>query len=111
MSEERGRASRSSRYFEAYEEELIFGEAIAFYSLPDYNQSVVVFNQLEEIVDVLGRWCGKWSEDCTVLNTSSITKLVGIWAWRTRVHILRKHEEMDLLQAEDVDDIQEEEEE
>ena len=111
MSEERGRASRSSRYFEAYEEELIFGEAIAFYSLPDYNQSVVVFNQLEEIVDVLGRWCGKWSEDCTVLNTSSITKLVGIWAWRTRVHILRKHGGMDLLQAEDVDDIQEEEEE
>ena len=36
MSEKAGQASRSSRYFEAkLEKQLIFGEAIAFYFIPD----------------------------------------------------------------------------
>jgi hypothetical protein len=44
-----------------------------------------------------------------VFSTSSITKLVGVWAWESRVHILRKHAGIDMLQAEE-DVIQEEEE-
>ncbi len=72
MSEEAGLASRSSRYFEAQEEGPIFGQAIAFYSLSEYNYSLVVYHQLVERVDVLGRWSGEWSEDYMVLKTSSL---------------------------------------
>jgi hypothetical protein len=107
ISEEAGRASRSSRYFEAQEERPIFGEALAFYSLPDHNCSVVVYHELVKRVNVLGRSCGEWSKDCMVLNTSSLTKLVGVWPWKSRVHILRKHAGIDMLNA-DEDDIEEE---
>ena len=54
-----------------------------------------------ETVDVLGRWCGVWSEDCMVLNISSITKLVGIWKYGLKVHILRKHAGLEMLDAEE----------
>ena len=102
VSEKTGQASRSSRYFEAEEEEeLIFGEAIAFYFLPDYDYNLVVYNGLVNTFDVLGRWCGEWSEDCMVLKTSSITKLVGIWEYRSRVHVLRRHAGLDMLNVEE----------
>jgi hypothetical protein len=94
ISEEAGRASRSSRYFESQKEGLIFGEALAFYSLPDPECSVVVYNSLVKRVKVFERWCGEWSEDCAVLNTSSLTKLVG-------VHMLRKHAGVDMLDGEE----------
>jgi hypothetical protein len=101
ISEEAGQASRSSRYFEAQEEELIFGEAIAFYFLPDHDLSLVVYYPLVNMFDVLGRWCGEWAEDCTVLKTSSLTKLVGIWEYQSRVHVLRKHAGLEMLNAEE----------
>jgi hypothetical protein len=101
MSEEAGWASRSSRYFEAQEEGSIFGEALAFYYLPEQDHRFVVYHQLVETVDVLGRWCGVWSEDCMVLNISSITKLVGIWKYGLKVHILRKHAGLEMLDAEE----------
>ena len=82
ISERGGQASRSSRYFEAQEEDVpIFGEALAFYFLPDHGRSLVVYHKLVKKFDVLGRWCGEWSKDYMVLKTSSLTKLVGIWAW------------------------------
>jgi Transposase family tnp2 len=113
ISEEAGKASRSSRYFETKEEVPIFGEALAFYSLPDdevHKNSVVVYSPLVKREKVFGRWCGKWSEDCAVLSISSLTKLVGIWASESgRVYMLRKHAGIDMLHAEE-DDIKEEEE-
>jgi hypothetical protein len=107
ISEEAGLASRSSRYFEA--QGSIFGEALAFYSLPDDNCSLVVYHQLVETVDVLGRWCGEWSKDYMVLETSSLTALVGVWEWELRVHILRKHTGLEMLDAEEYG-VEEEEE-
>ncbi|KAH9011114.1 hypothetical protein EDB84DRAFT_1279306 [Lactarius hengduanensis] len=102
VSEEGGQASRSSRYFEAQGEEgPIFGEALAFYSLPDHDCSLVVCHWLVEIVDVLGRWSGEWSSDCMVLETSSLTNLVGVWAWGANIHILRKHPGLDMLSSEE----------
>jgi hypothetical protein len=108
LSEEAGAASRSSRYFEAQEGGFIIGEALAFYSVPEHDCNLVVYNQLEETVDVLNRWCGKWSEDCEVLETSSITQLVGVWEWKSKVHILRKHAGLEMLDAEEGVEEQEE---
>jgi hypothetical protein len=114
ISEEAGLASRSSRYFEAQREGPIlgegpiFGEALAFYSLPDNNCNLVVYHQLEKTLDILGRWCGEWSEDYEVLKTSSLTKLVGVWEWESRVHILRKHAGLEMLDVEECE-IEEEE--
>jgi hypothetical protein len=108
MSEEAGQASRSSRYFEAQEVGLTFGEALAFYTLPDRGKSLVVYHKLVNTVDVHGRWCGEWSEDLMVMETSRLSKLVGIWEYRQRVHILRKHVGLDLLDLEDGMEEQEE---
>jgi hypothetical protein len=102
MSEEAGQASRSSRYFEAEEEEeLIFGEAIAFYFLPGYKCNLMIYNELVNTCNVLGRWSGEWSGECMVLKTSSLTKLVGIWGYKSRVHVLRRHGGLDMLNAEE----------
>jgi Transposase family tnp2 len=102
ISEGAGQATRSSRYFEAQGEEgPIFGEALAFYFLPEHDLSLVVYHQLVKTFNVLGRWCGEWSKDCTVLEISSLTKLVGIWKWESRVHILRKHAGLDMLNDEE----------
>jgi hypothetical protein len=112
ISEKGGQASRSSRYFEAQEEDgPIFGEALAFYSLPDYGTgNLVVYHKLEEIRDVLGRWCGEWSQDCMVLRTASLVTLVGVWEWESKVHILRKHPGLDMLSSEEYG-VEEQEEE
>ena len=99
ISEQRGQASRSSRYFEAQDD--IFGEALAFYFVPGHDCSLVVYHQLVNTEKVLGRWCGKWSEDYRVLNTSFLVKLVGIWRYKGRVHILRQHAGLDMLNAEE----------
>jgi hypothetical protein len=110
ISEEAGQASRSSRYFEAQDEEgLIFGEALAFYFLPEYGRTLVVYHRLVKTMNVLGRWCGEWSKNHMVLKTSSLTKLVGIWKWEPRVHILRKHAGLDMLYDEEYE-IEEQEE-
>jgi hypothetical protein len=109
ISEKAGLASRSSKYFEAWEEELIFGEASAFYSLPDNNCTLVVYHGLVKTIDVLGRWCGEWSKDYMVLETSSLTKLVGVWEWDSRVHILRKHAGLEMLDPEEYEMEEEEE--
>ena len=106
VSEKLGQASRSSRYFEAWEkdaEQPTFGEALAFYSLERANRmySFVVYHKLLRTHDVYGRWCGKWSEDIMAMETSSISKLVGIWKYEERVHILRKHVGLDLLDLEE----------
>jgi hypothetical protein len=79
ISELGGQASRSCRYFEAQEGMLIFGEALAFYFLPENGHSLVVYHKLVEIIDVYGRWCGEWSKDHMVMKTNSVSKLVGIW--------------------------------
>ena len=113
MSENAGQASRSSRYFEVEEKkQLIFGEAIAFYFLPDHDCNLVVYDELVNTFDVHGRWCGEWSTECMVLKTASITKLVGIWEHNSQVHILRRHAGLDMLTGEEYgveEEIEEEE--
>jgi hypothetical protein len=54
ISELRGQASRSCRYFEAQEGMIIFGEALEFYFLPEHGHSLVVYHKLVEIIDVYG---------------------------------------------------------
>src|ERR1700677_4746856 len=101
ISEDAGQASRSSRYFEAKGELLIFGEAMAFYFVPDYDCSLVVYCPLVNTMEVLRRWCGEWSEDFGVLEISSLSKLVGVWVLGSRVHILRRHAGLDMLNVEE----------
>ena len=101
ISEEAGHASRSSRYFEAQGDRPIFGEAMAFYFVPDYDCSLVVYCPLVNTTEVLRRWHGEWSEDFAVLKISSLSKLVGVWVRESRVHILRSHAGMDMLNVED----------
>jgi hypothetical protein len=104
ISEEAGQASRSSRYFEAKEGgRLIFGEAMAFYFMPDHNCSLVVYCPLVKTTEVLRRWHGEWSKDFKVLEISSLSKLVGVWVRESRVHILRSHAGMDMLNVEEYD--------
>jgi hypothetical protein len=107
ISEQRGQAYRSSRYFEAYDNN--FGEALAFYFVPEHDCNLVVCHHLEKVEKVLGRWQGMWSKEYRVFETADIIKLVGIWRYKSRVHILRQHAGLDMLNAEE--EIEEEEEE
>jgi len=50
-----------------------------------------------------------WSKEYRVFETADIIKLVGIWRYKSRVHILRQHAGLDMLNAEE--EIEEEEEE
>ena len=113
ISEQGGQASRSSRYFEALNladrKKPIFGEALAFYFVPEHDCSLVVYHQLVKTKQVLGRWCGKWSKDFRVLEASFLLKLIGIWRYQERVHILRRHAGLDMLNAEEGIEEQEEE--
>ncbi len=108
ISEQPGQASRSSRYFETEED---VGEASAFYLLPDHGFNLVVYHQLVEKTNVLGRLCGVLSEDFMVLETSCLKKLVGVWEWESKIHVLRKHAGLEMLHVEafEEDDIEEEE--
>jgi hypothetical protein len=101
ISELRGQASRSSRYFEAnrgiHAKRPTFGEALAFYSAPEYNLFLVVYRPVVEKFGVVGRWGGEWSEEIRVMETSCLISLIGIWEYESRVHILRKHPGLDML--------------
>ena len=105
ISELRGQASRSSRYFEAQRgmqaKIPTFGEALAFYSVPEYKLYLVVYCPVVERFGVVGRWCGRWSEEIKVMETSRLTSLVGIWEFESRVHILRRHPGLDMLSPEE----------
>ena len=109
ISEQANQAKWSFRYFEAEWDGPFFGEALAFYHLPDHDINLVVCYLLEETANMLGRWCGVWSQDCMVFETSCLTKLVGIWVWESKVHILRKHAGLEMLNVEE-QSIEEEEE-
>ena len=111
LSELRGQASRSCRYFEAQKEDVpVFGEALAFYFLPNHDCSLVVYHELVDKDKVLGRWFGEWSKDHMVMETSSVSKLVGIWRWKQRVHILRQHAGLEMLDVEEYGTEEQEEE-
>lgn len=48
------------------------------------------------------RWVGKWSNRISVLPASRIIDIVGVFAWgEERIHILRKHPGLSMLNAED----------
>src|SRR5882757_6488629 len=61
ISELRGQSSRSSRYFEANRgrqaKRPTFGEALAFYSVPEDELFLVVYHAVTEKFGVIGRWC------------------------------------------------------
>ena len=56
---------------------------------------------LVKTMEVLKRWHGEWSKDFVVLKISSLSKLVGIWVQEPRVHVLRRHAGMDMLNVEE----------
>ena len=89
----------------------VFGKALAFYSVQraDIQYSFVVYNKLLETQDVYGRVCGRFSEDPIAMETFRITKLIGIWKYEERVHILRRHVGLDLLNLKE-DGMEEQEE-
>ena len=82
---------------------------MAFYYLPEQDCSLVVYHELIEKDRIFGRWFGEWSKDYMVMKTSSISKLVGIWRWEQRVHILRQHAGLEMLNVENYE-IEEQEE-
>jgi hypothetical protein len=102
-SEDTGVAARSSRYFEAQGQVPIFGEALVFYvvSLPDNKCNLVIYTPLVRTGQILRRWYGEWSKDYLVMETSNITRLIGIWEWKSKVHILRKHVGLSMLNVEE----------
>jgi hypothetical protein len=101
ISELRGQASRSSRYFEANRgmraKRPTFGEALAFYSVPENDMFLVVYHAVVDKFGVVGRWGGKWSKEIRVVETSRLIGLIGIWEYKSRVHILRRHPGLDML--------------
>ncbi|KAH9022211.1 hypothetical protein EDB85DRAFT_1871470 [Lactarius pseudohatsudake] len=105
ISELRGQSSLSSRYFEAQRDiqakRPTWGEALAFYSVPEHNLCLVVYCPVVEVFGVVGRWCGRWSEEIRVMETSRLMNLIGIWEFESRVHILRRHPGLDMLSAEE----------
>ena len=61
----------------------------------------MVYHKLLKTQDVYGRVCGRFSKDPVAMETFRITKLVGIWKYEERVHILRRHVGLDLLNLEE----------
>jgi hypothetical protein len=99
LSENSGRSpERSACYFEAVKNGVeIFGEALAFFSITDHNQDVLVYKPLVNVKKVLCSLQGNWQDSVSVLPVSSICHLVGIITFATKIYILRKHAGLDLL--------------
>jgi hypothetical protein len=74
-----------------------FGEALAFYSVPENDMFLVVYHAVVDKFGVVGRWGGKWSKEIRVVETSRLIGLIGIWEYKSRVHILRRHPGLDML--------------
>lgn len=106
LSEQKGEGpSRSARYFEAIklkDEDTIFGEALAFYEIIQYQQVVVVYHPIIQKQKQLTVWRGCWSQEIRVLPVKKITGLIGIWCNKRRVYILRKHPGLAWLSPEDL---------
>ena len=100
ISELKGNASQYSRHFQAHkrlESISTFGEALEFYSVPQYNLFLMIYHLLVDRFGVLGRWSGKWSEDMRVMEISKLINLIGIWEYKGRVHSLRRHPGLDMM--------------
>jgi hypothetical protein len=99
LSETLGRSpGRSARYFEAVKSGVgIFGEALAFFSITEQNQDVLIYKPLVNVKKVLCTLRGEWKESVDVIPVSSICHLVGIISFDTKVYILRKHPGLNLL--------------
>lgn len=80
-----------------------FGEALAFYTIAGVEHTeeelLVVYHPVTEVQQVLRRWQGRWSDAICTARVSSIQSIIGIWVGQrtNRVHILRKHPGVDLL--------------
>lgn len=95
--------ARSHRYFEASNmgANPIFGDAIAFFHIDAFNETVVVFHPLIQVIHTLGTIQGKWANDVGVLSVSRITNLVRILKYGEKVYILRKHPGLEWLTPEE----------
>jgi hypothetical protein len=76
----------------------VFGEAVAFYSLRSYEDSktVVVFRPLADLEQPFRTVIrGKWPlelDEVQVMEVGSVVDIVGIWEAETKyVYVLRKH--------------------
>lgn len=79
-----------------------FGEALAFYTIEisdTITELLVVYHPVVEAHQVLRRWQGTWSNTIRTARVSTILAIVGTWeGLRTnKVHILRKHPGLVLL--------------
>lgn len=99
--------TRCHRWFEAHEgDQIIFGEALAFYNTGGLKTPVVVCYSLHSIESQLGTLRGKWSSELQVLPLSSIKAIVGIWEYKGEgsthnIYILRKHPGLEWLTPEE----------
>lgn len=86
---------------------MIFGEALAFYELlKKDNKLLVVYHNLTNQENILGKIRGTWSPDISVLSVESITDKIGIWKVngtpaqpQANIWILRKHPGLAMLNA------------
>jgi len=100
--------TRSACHFEAQVKgtsKPIFGEALAFFEVLETKMLVVVYHPIINLSFIFGKWRGHRSQSIEVLPVSEICDIVGIWNWRHRVYILRKHPGLQYLNAEEAEKI------
>ena len=94
---------------------VIFGEALAFYELHQKNHEfLVVYRPLTNQTKVLNMWRGTWAQDTIcVLPVSNIADKIGIWKMphgaEAYIWILQKHPGLAMLNAEEIDRVEENE--
>ena len=108
--------TRSHYWFEAkVAEEIIFGQAIAFYEVSFEGRiwKCVVYNRLIDTVKRFDTLKGIWSTQLSVLSIEFINDLVGIWKLESSpfVYILRKYPALDWLTSEERESVETEENE
>jgi len=94
LSESQGRLpKRSSCYFEAEGENrrLIFGKALAFYEVVEYDQWLVIYQPLDIVQKPLTTLKARWSKHTQIIPVKSLCNLIGILTFGEKVYVLRKH--------------------
>lgn len=77
--------------------------------LPDHGHSLVVHHELIKRDNIFGRNYGEWSNSHMVMETSKISKWIGIWKWEQRVHIFRQHAGLEMLNVNEGYEIEDQE--
>ncbi|KAI0039342.1 hypothetical protein FA95DRAFT_1504300 [Auriscalpium vulgare] len=97
--------TRSSKHFEAVVDERenpVFGQALAYYEVVGTSEAYVVFIPLIDCKLHLKRWKGKWGKAIEALPVKLIQNLIGTVEFECRVHILRKHPGLHILNLDEL---------